>query len=75
MRPSDAKFLKRFGQRIRKLRRERGWSQEELAARCKLHRTYLGSVERGDRNISVISLRRLARALRVSLSELFRGLQ
>jgi len=75
MRPSDAKFLKRFGQRIRKLRRERGWSQEELAARCKLHRTYLGSVERGERNISVISLRRLARALRVSLSELFRGLQ
>jgi transcriptional regulator with XRE-family HTH domain len=61
----------RFGARVRQLRSERGWSQEELADRAKLHRTYIGSVERGEQNISLVNIERLATTLGVSLAELF----
>jgi transcriptional regulator with XRE-family HTH domain len=62
---------KRFGARIRQLRNDRGWSQEELADRAGLHRTYIGSVERGEQNLSLVNIERLAATLGVSLSELF----
>jgi len=45
-------------------------TQEQLAERCGLHRTFVGSVERGERNVSILNLRTIARALRVSLAEL-----
>ena len=61
---------KKFGERIRTFRREAGWSQEELAAACGLHRTYVGAVERGERNVSLINILRLARALRVKPADL-----
>ena len=61
---------KKFGERIRILRRQAGWSQEELAAACRLHRTYVGAVERGERNVSLINIVRLARALRVNPADL-----
>ena len=65
---------KRVGMRIRKLRKERDWSQEEFADECGLHRTYMGSVERGERNLTLKSLDKIAKTLKVSLSELLKGL-
>lgn len=54
------------------MRRERGLSQEELADLADLHRTYIGSVERGERNVSIDSMERIARALKVELVDLLR---
>jgi transcriptional regulator with XRE-family HTH domain len=63
-----------FGQNIRRIRLERGYSQEVLAERANLHRTYVGSVERGERNISLVNIVALARALDVPITELFTGI-
>ena len=62
-----------FGNRLRNLRRERGISQEKLAELAGLHRTYIGGVERGERNISLVNMVVLAEALEVSLSTLVLG--
>jgi transcriptional regulator with XRE-family HTH domain len=62
---------KTFGQKVRDLRRERGFSQEELAARAGVHRTYLGGIERGERNPSLKNIAAIANALGVRLSNLF----
>ncbi|HZU12269.1 MAG TPA: helix-turn-helix transcriptional regulator [Chloroflexota bacterium] len=66
--PSDPKLL--FGTRLRELRQERNISQEELAARAGLDRTYVSSCERGRRNIGLENLYRLAKALGVSPADL-----
>jgi transcriptional regulator with XRE-family HTH domain len=66
----DRDFLLAFGQRVRELRRELGISQEELAERSGLHRTYVGGIERGERNVSLVNLVRLARGLGMSASTL-----
>jgi len=55
---------------LRQLRQARGWSQEQLAAQCGLHRTYIGAVERGERNIGLDNLERLANALQTSVCAL-----
>lgn len=60
-----------FGQRVRELRREKGLSQEALALTCQLDRTYIGGVERGERNISLVNIHKIATALDVSIRELF----
>ena len=57
------------GERLRELRRQAGLSQEDLAEKAGLHRTYVGSCERGERNISIVNLERLCRSLGVSMSE------
>jgi transcriptional regulator with XRE-family HTH domain len=62
---------KRFGDRVRELRKSRGFSQEKLAERADLHYTYVGGIERGERNPSLINIGRIAAALGVSLAELF----
>jgi transcriptional regulator with XRE-family HTH domain len=61
----------RFGSRVRQLRNERGWSQEAFADRAGLHRTYIGSIERGEQNISLENIEKVAATLGVSLAELF----
>lgn len=68
-------ILRLFGARVRELRAVKGWSQEELAERCGLHRTYVGGIERGERNLSLENIDRVARALGVSIEEFFRGIR
>jgi len=63
----------RFGKALRQRRHKLGVSQEEFADLCGLDRTYVGGIERGERNVALVNIEKLARALRVSLSELFRG--
>ncbi len=62
-----------FGRALRKRRKKLGLSQEAFADLCGLHRNYMGGIERGERNISLINIKKIARALKISLSELFRG--
>lgn len=57
---------------VRALRRQRSWSQEQLAEATKLHRTYIGAVERAERNVSLHSIAKLARGLGVPAFELLR---
>ncbi len=61
----------RFGLAVRKRRSELNISQEELAARCDLHRTYVADIERGSRNLSLFNIEKIAKGLGVSISELF----
>ena len=63
-------FLLEIGNRIRNLRIEADLSQEKLAFESELDRTYIGSVERGERNISVINLRKIAKALKYKTADL-----
>lgn len=63
-----------LGDRIRSLRSEKGWSQEELADNCNLHRTYIGGIERGERNVSYRNLRRIADSLSTELGTLFKDI-
>lgn len=60
-----------FGQRLRKLRKARGWSQEKLAFECELDRSYIGGVEQGRRNISLLNICKIAKALQKDPRELF----
>lgn len=70
--PVDADAVQAaFGRRLRTLRTKQGLSQEELAVRAGLHRTYVGSVERGERNISLVNIHVLAGALTVEVCALF----
>ena len=64
-----------FGKRILNLRRVQRLSQEDLAEVAGLHRTYVGDVERGERNIALRNIVRLARALNVTPSDLLRGIR
>jgi len=64
----------RFGNALRQRRRRLGLSQEAFADLCGLDRTYVGGIERGERNVSLLNIGKIARALRVSLSELFRNI-
>jgi transcriptional regulator with XRE-family HTH domain len=63
-------ILRRFGKRVRGTRDELGISQEELAARADLDRTYVGGVEPGERNVSLINFHRLAKALDLAAKDL-----
>lgn len=70
MDPLDPKIL--FGRRLASLRRQRGWSQEQLALESGLARSYLGGVERGKRNIALLNICRLAQSLDLPPSELLK---
>jgi transcriptional regulator with XRE-family HTH domain len=64
----------RFGKAIRRKRNQLRVSQEAFADLCGLDRTYIGGIERGERNVALVNIERIAKALKVSLSELFRRL-
>lgn len=66
-------LLKKFGQKIKKLRLRMGLSQEALAERAFVHRTYIGMIERAEKNITLSNIEKIAKALNVSISKLFEG--
>lgn len=70
-----AAILRALGKRIRELRIERGYSQEGFADKCGVHRTFMGTVERGESNLSFQNILKVAASLNVSLSTLFSGLE
>jgi transcriptional regulator with XRE-family HTH domain len=63
----------RFGRAVRRKRHKLGVSQEAFADLCELDRTYIGGIERGERNVALVNIEKIARALRLSLLELFRS--
>ena len=67
-------FLTQLGMRIRFLRNERKWSQEDLALEADINKNYLSDLERGKRNPTISILKRIAEALDISLSELIKGI-
>lgn len=66
----ETRIKKEFGERLRTIRRQKVLSQEALALACELDRSYVGGVERGERNISLINIHKIARALGVRPREL-----
>ena len=64
---------KRFGSRVRELRMNQGVSQEVLAQKAKLHRTYIGGIERGERNVSLVNLEKLSVALKTTIEDMMKG--
>lgn len=64
-------MAKRIGSLIRQLRQAKGLSQEEFAALCKLHRTYMGALERGEKNMTVLTAEKIVRELDLSLPDFF----
>jgi transcriptional regulator with XRE-family HTH domain len=71
----DRELARQFGRLIRGLRVKQGMSQEEFADHCSLHRTYIGSIERGEKTITIETAYKIAQALGIPLSQLFRRLE
>lgn len=63
---------KKFGKKVKLLRIERGWSQEKLALIADLDRTYIPSIEKGERNVSITVIEKIAKAFKLNISELFK---
>ncbi|MCC5663450.1 helix-turn-helix domain-containing protein [Nostoc mirabile] len=69
-----AEILDKFGKRVRDERLQRGLSQEELAEKAELHRTYIGMIERGEKNITLINIGKIAKALAIAVDELLKDI-
>lgn len=67
-------ILERFGERVRELRSDQGYSQESFAHEVGIDRTYIGGIERGERNVALRNIERIANALGVTLSDLMEDL-
>ena len=67
---SKQNILIKFGERVREIRKEKGFSQEELAHKADLHRTYIGMIERAEKNITLVNIEKIANALEVNIKEL-----
>jgi transcriptional regulator with XRE-family HTH domain len=65
------KILISFGDNVRELRKEKGLSQEELSFKADLHRTYIGMIERAEKNITLTNIEKIAKALDVEIKKLF----
>ena len=61
-----------FGTKVREIRKEKGLSQEELSYRASVHRTYIGMIERAEKNITLINIEKIAKALEINISELMK---
>jgi transcriptional regulator with XRE-family HTH domain len=70
---SKKNILIAFGEKVRELRKEKGLSQEDLSFKADLHRTYIGMIERAEKNITLINIEKIAKALNVDIKELFDG--
>jgi transcriptional regulator with XRE-family HTH domain len=68
----NREILVKFGQRVREIRKEKKLSQEELSFKADLHRTYIGMIERAEKNITLINIDKIAKALDVEVSELLK---
>jgi transcriptional regulator with XRE-family HTH domain len=66
---------KALGRRVRQLRLRRGFSQEAFADHCGVHRTFMGTIERGESNLSLQNLARIASGLEITLAKLFSGIE
>jgi transcriptional regulator with XRE-family HTH domain len=71
----EKKILKAFGSRVRLERERKGLSQEDFAEKAGLHRTYIGGVERGERNVSLLNIAKIAEAFGLTVSELSQGIE
>ena len=71
---SDSDILNRFGDRVRDLRKDCEWSQEDLALECELDRSYVGGIERGERNVALRNIEKIADALGIGISDLMDGI-
>lgn len=69
--PDNHDTCRRLGKRVRVLRAARGWTQENLAEAAGVHRNYIGGIERGEINMSVVNLEKIARGLGVNVGVLF----
>jgi len=61
-----------FGNKVRKERAKHGWSQEELAERAGVHRTYVGMIERAEKNITLTNIEKMSKALKISIEKIFK---
>ena len=68
-------ILVRFGHRVRELRKAKGFSQESFAEHCGLDRSYMGGIERGERNVALRNVEIIAKALDLTISELMQGVE
>jgi transcriptional regulator with XRE-family HTH domain len=72
---AEETLARRFGELVRRLRQEKGYSHEEFSFRVGLHQTYISSVERGERNVTIQTADRIAKALGITLADLFGELE
>ena len=70
----NQKILEKFGKRVRTIRQKKKLSQKGLAEKAGLHRTFIGMIERGERNLTLKNIKKLADALKVDIIELFKGI-
>ena len=71
----NSQLLVKFGEKVREIRQKKGFSQEVLALKAGVHRTYIGMIERGEKNITLENIEKISRALDVPLSKLFENIK
>lgn len=69
---SKKEILIRFGETVRDIRKKKGLSQEQLAFKANLHRTYIGMIERAEKNITLLNIEKIANALTININDLFK---
>lgn len=71
----NSQLLVKFGNKVREIRQKKGFSQEALALKAGVHRTYIGMIERGEKNITLENIEKISNALDVPLSKLFENIK